>query len=184
MKAVLSMGWALVSFRAGPEALPYSPQRVLPLVLFNLALSAAIQLVSESNMARPVVQLSALALAAEAVWLWWLLRRRGQGNRWVQSYSALVLIDTVITALAAPLSLLLLQGGEAMVPVAAMAQVAMTLWSLSVRGFIYQKTMDVPRWRGVLLALTPLFITMLLTLPLFPELLPTVPQKPVPAQGI
>lgn len=177
MKAVLSMGWALVSFRSGPEALPYAPQRVLPLVLVNLLLSALIQMVSESEMARPVVQLSALALAAEALWLWLLLRRRDQLNRWVQSYSALVLIDTFITALAAPLSLLLLRGGEALVPVAAVVQVVMTLWSLSVRGFIYQNTMTVSRWRGVLMALAPLFITMLVSLPLFPELLPAPPAQ-------
>ena len=94
MKAFLSTGWSLITFRAGPDALPYAPRMILPLVVLNLALGFVIQAVAGSGMDKPVVQLSAMALAAEALWLWLLLRRRGWDNRWVQGFSALVLIDT------------------------------------------------------------------------------------------
>lgn len=176
MKAVLSMGWSLITFRAGPEALPYLPRLVLPLLMFNLAISLVVQSLAGGDSEQPVLQLSAMALVAEAVWVWWLLQRRGWQNRWVQTYSALVLIDSLITLLAAPLSLLLMQGGSALTGLVAVVQIVMTLWSLSVRGFIYQQAMDVSRWRGILLALTPLFMVMLLTIQFFPELLPTPPQ--------
>ncbi|PQA50062.1 hypothetical protein [Amnimonas aquatica] len=176
MKAFLSTGWSLITFRAGPDALPYAPRMILPLVVLNLALGFVIQAVAGSGMDKPVVQLSAMALAAEALWLWLLLRRRGWDNRWVQGFSALVLIDTFITALAAPIALLA-GAGEALLAVGAVAQIVMTLWSLTVRGAIYQHTLEIERWKGVLLALTPLFAVMVLTILLFPELLPAPPPQ-------
>lgn len=172
MKAVLSMGWQLISFRAGPAALPYAPRMLLPLVVINLVLSFLLQQLADSGMNRPVLQLSAMALAADAGWVWLLLRRRGWDSRWMQTFMALVLVDTLITLLAAPISLLLLGAGDALVGVLMLLQLVMTLWSLSARGFVYQEALEIPRWRGVLLALVPLFAVMVLTLVLFPELLP------------
>ena len=89
---------------------------------------------------------------------------------------ALVLVDTLITLMAAPLALLLAQGGGMLLTLAAIVQVVMTLWSLSARGFVYQQTLDIPRWKGILLALVPLFMVMLLTLQFFPELIPAPPE--------
>ncbi|MEL0027426.1 MAG: hypothetical protein VW625_01975 [Perlucidibaca sp.] len=174
MKAVLSMGWQLVRFRATPSDLPYQPGSVLPLMLLNLLLSLVVQLLADSSMEKPVVQLSALALVVEAGWLWLLLQRRGWANRWVQGYSALVLIDTFITLMAAPIALLLLTGDGLQVIVVVL-QLVMTLWSLTARAFVYQETLGVPRWQGVLLALAPLFVTMLISLVLFPDLFPAPP---------
>ncbi len=179
MKTVLSMGWQLISFRAGPAALPYAPRLILPLMFLNLALSFLLQQLADSAMERPVLQLSAMALAAEAGWLWLLLQRRGWQSRWVQSYTALVLVDTFITLLAAPLSLVLLAAGDkALLGVLMVMQLVMTLWSLTARGFVYQETLEIPRWKGVLLALVPLFAVMLLTLVLFPDLLPNTATAP------
>lgn len=176
MNSVLSMGWQLICFRIGPDALPYAPRLLLPLLAVNLLLSFALQALAGEGASKPVVELSAMAMGAEALWLAYLLQRRGWINRWVQSFMALVLVDTLITLLAAPPAMLLVQGGGVFVTIAALLQVVMTLWSLSARGFVYQSTLDVPRWRGVLLALVPLFIVMLLTLQFFPDLIPTPPQ--------
>ncbi|MEK6789956.1 MAG: hypothetical protein AABY68_13525 [Pseudomonadota bacterium] len=176
MKAVLSMGWQLICFRAGPDALPYAPRLLLPLLALNLLLSFALQSLAGEGMDKPVVALSAMAMGAEAVWLAFLLHRRDWINRWVQSFMALVLVDTLITLMAAPPAMLLVQGGGVFITIAALLQVVMTLWSISARGFVYQSTLGIPRWRGVLLALVPLFIVMLLTLQFFPDLIPTAPQ--------
>lgn len=176
MKAVLSMGWDLICFRTGPDALPYAPRMLLPLLGLNLLLSFALQSLAGEGMDKPVVALSAMAMGAEAIWLAYLLHRRNWINRWVQAFMALVLVDTLITLLAAPLAMLLVQGGGVFVTIAALLQVVMTLWSLSARGFVYQTTLGIPRWRGVLLALVPLFIVMLLTLQFFPDLIPAPPQ--------
>lgn len=178
MKAVLSMAWQLVSFRAGPSALPYQHRLVLPLVILNLLLSFAVQQLADSGMDKPVLQLSALALAAEAAWVWLLLRRRDWSNRWTQTFSALVVIDTFITLLATPIALLLMLG-DSLNSVVIVLQLIMTLWSLSARGFVYQESLEVPRWQGILLALAPLFATMVLTLMLFPDLFPA----PTATQG-
>ncbi len=174
MKAVLSMGWQLIRFRAGPADLPYLPRLVLALVALNLMLSFIVQQIADSGMDKPVIQLSALALAVEAGWTWLLLRRRDLGNRWVQTYSALVLVDTWITLLAAPTALLLL-AGESLFALVVVIQLVMTLWSLSARAFVYQESLGVPRWQGVMLALAPLFVAMVLTLMLFPDLFPATP---------
>ncbi len=178
MKAVLSMGWQLICFRAGPSALPYQPRLILPLVIINLVVSFLIQQLADSGMDRPVLQLSVMALAAEAAWLWLLLRRRDWSNRWVQSYTGLVLIDTMITVLAAPVALLL-AAGQSLIGLVFVLQIVMTLWSLTARAFVYQESLEVPRWQGVLLALAPLFAVMVLTLMLFPDLLPS----PAATQG-
>lgn len=177
MKSVLSMGWQIICFRAGPDALPYVPRLLLPLVAINLLLSFALQtLGGESNADKPIVALSAMAVGAEALWLGFLLQQRQWSSRWVQSFMALVLVDTLITLMAAPLALLLAQGGGMLLTLAAIVQVVMTLWSLSARGFVYQQTLDIPRWKGILLALVPLFMVMLLTLQFFPELIPAPPE--------
>lgn len=175
MKAVLSMGWPLILFRAGAEALPYAPRAVLPLLVLNLLVSAGIQQLADPGLEKPVLSLSALALVAEAAWLGLILRRAAVIHRWVQAFTALVLIDTFIALLAALPTVLLLQAGEAFLPVTMGLQTVMALWSLSVRGRVYAETLAVPRWRGVLMALAPLFLTMLLALPLLPDLLPAAP---------
>ncbi|WP_156873882.1 hypothetical protein [Perlucidibaca piscinae] len=175
MKAILSMGWQLICFRAGPEALPYAPRLILPLVILNLLLGVALQQLAGSGFDKPVLQLSAMALAAEAGWLWLLLQRRGWHNRWVQAYAGMVLIDTLITLIASPLVLLQAQGG-AFTGVAVVLQIVMTLWSLSARAFVYQQALDVSRFKGFFLALAPLFAVMALAAMLFPDLLPPPPQ--------
>ena len=76
-----------------------------------------------------------------------------------------------------PMETLLAGAGEALLAVGAVAQIVMTLWSLTVRGAIYQHTLEIERWKGVLLALTPLFAVMVLTILLFPELLPAPPPQ-------
>ena len=77
MKSVLSMGWQIICFRAGPDALPYVPRLLLPLVAINLLLSFALQtLGGESNADKPIVALSAMAMGAEALWLGFLLQQR------------------------------------------------------------------------------------------------------------
>lgn len=178
MKSVLSMGWQLICFRVGPEALPYRPNLVLPLILLNLAISLGLQELSHSGMDRPVLQLSLMALMAEALWLWLWLRRRGWQARWVQGYTGLVLVDTLITILAAPLVVLLIGGGQPWLNIAAALQIVLTFWSLSARSFVYQHTLEISRWRGLLMALAPLFMVMALTLAFFPELVPMPPTDP------
>lgn len=175
MKAILSMGWQLICFRAGPEALPYAPRLILPLVILNLLLGVVLQQLAGSGFDKPVLQLSAMALAAEAGWLWLLLQRRGWQNRWVQAYTGMVLIDTLITAIASPLVFLQAQGG-AFTGLAVVLQIVMTLWSLSARAFVYQQALDVSRFKGFFLALAPLFAVMALAAMLFPDLLPPPPQ--------
>lgn len=178
MKAVLSMGWSLLTFRAGPDALPYAPRLIVPLLLLNLAISFGIQSLSDSGLDKPVLQLSAMALAAEAFWLMFCLQRRGWRNRWTQSFTALVLVDTWISALAVPIALMTVQGGDVLLGIAAILQIAMTLWSLNVRGFIYAQTLAVSRLRGILQALVPILLVMVVAVSLFPDLLP-MPEAPV-----
>lgn len=175
MKSFLSMGWQLICFRIGPESLPYRPRLILPLIVFNLLISLGMQTLAQSGMDKPVLQLSVMALVAEALWLWLLLRRLGWQARWTQSYTGLVLVDTLITLLAAPVAILLMGHGEFWLNIAATLQIVLTLWSLSARSFVYQRALEVPRWRGLLMALAPLFMVMLLTLQFFPEIIPKPP---------
>jgi hypothetical protein len=175
MKAFLSMGWALLTFRAGPDALPYAPRLIVPLLLLNLAISFGIQSIADSGMEKPVLQLSAMALAAEAFWLAFCLQRRGWINRWSQSFMALVLVDTWISALALPIALITVQGNDALLGIAAILQIAMTLWSLNVRGFVYAQTLGISRLRGIFQAMVPILLVMVVALTLFPEILPKPP---------
>ena len=175
MKAVLSMGWPLILMRVGPADVPHAP-RVLPLLLLlNLGLSAVIQQFADSGLDRPVLTLSAIALAAEALWVRVLLARRDAVNRWTQTFTALVLVDTFIAVMAAPVSLLLMQGGDSLAPVIVLFQMLAAIWSLAVRGRIYGSALEVSGARSILLALAPLFLAMLLALPLLPELVPATP---------
>ena len=177
MKAVLTMSWSLLTFRAGPDALPYAPRLIVPLLLLNLALSYGVQSIADSGMDKPVLQLSAMALAAEAFWLMFCLQRRGWRNRWTQSFMALVLIDTGISALAVPIAFITLQSGDVLLGVAAVLQIAMTLWSLNVRGFVYAQTLAVSRLRGILQAMVPILLVMVAAVAFFPDILP-MPETP------
>lgn len=171
MKAVLSMAWPVLTFRAGPEDLPYAPRALPLLVIFNLLVSYTAQQLNESAQAQPVLQLSMMALMCEAAWLSFCLRQRQWLNRWVQSMSALVLVDTAISLLALPLAGLLALGGWA-TSLVVVLQLVLTLWSINARGAIYMHALSVARWRGILLGLVPMLMVILITLTLFPQWLP------------
>lgn len=171
MKALFSMAWPLLSFRAGPEDLPYAPRLLGVLLMLNLAVSFLAMQLSESSQQQPVLQLSALALLCEAAWLSFCLRQRQWLNRWMQSFSALVLIDISISLLALPLAGLAMLG-EFAVTVVMVLQVVLTVWSINARGAIYGRALQIPRWRGIFLGLVPMIMVVLITLWLFPQWLP------------
>ena len=171
MKAVLSMGWQVMLFRARPEDIPYAPKFIWPLVLFNVALSLMIQQVSDPGMEKPILQLALRSLSVEAAWVYLLLSRRQWQMRWVQTFTGLVLIDTIITLMASPLTFLL-NANELLLPAVMLIQVVLAFWSLWARGYIYQHSLEISRGKGLLFAFVPLIIVMILALQFFPDILP------------
>ncbi|MDP1541415.1 MAG: hypothetical protein U0998_12500 [Moraxellaceae bacterium] len=171
MKAVLSMGWQVMLFRARPDDIPYAPKLIWPLVFINVALSLMIQQVSDPGMDKPILQLALMSLAVEAVWVYFMLSRRQWQVRWVQTFTGLVIIDTVITLMASPLTFLL-NANEALLPLVMLIQIVLAFWSLWARGYIYQHALEISRGRGLLFAFVPLMIVMILALQFFPEILP------------
>ncbi len=171
MKAVLSMGWQVLLFRARPEDIPYAPRLIWPLLIFNIGLSLLIQQMSDSGMDKPILQLAVLSLVVEAAWVYGMLARRGWQMRWVQTFTGLVLVDTAITLMAAPLTLMV-NADMALLPLVMLVQIVLAFWSLWARAYIYQHALEVSRGRGLLLAFAPLLIVMVLALQFFPDILP------------
>ncbi len=169
MMSLLAQGGALLLLRTRPQDLPYDPRGLGVLLILNVLLSLAVQQISDPAMTKPVWQLSLLGLGLDGLWLGLLLWRRQWQARWVQAFSALVVLEFWVTALAAPIALM--AGIEALLPAVMALQTVLAFWSVWVRATVYAQTLETGRGFGLLMALTPLVLLMLVALQLFPELL-------------
>jgi len=143
---------AIVSLRAGPQILPASQPLLLVLLGLDLLLSVAVLATGHGVGAALLTVASSLGLGLLFCHL--ALQLRGLGNRFLQTATALIGSDLVITLVAAPLSLVVLQqldslGSEQLAPELVLGLLTVTAWLLAVVGGIFRHALDLP-WPAAL----------------------------------
>lgn len=173
MKAVWALFWPLLSLRAGPEDVPYSPPLLWLLLVTSILAGLTGQWLSRPEHWQASLGITLIAAAVDALALWLLLHFKGLPERFVQSLSAVYGADTLLTVLSLPVLVLglLAQEKSALWVMGGFLSLLLTGWSLGVRGFIYHRALNLGIFQGNMLSLALLLVTMALGLHFFPELL-------------
>lgn len=166
LKPLFTLFWQLCRFRCGPEDLPYSPARLLVVLLLELSLGLlAIPLLAQLDTAEspPAVAPQLLALLfGLGTWMLamnLLLRFKNLSARFVQTMTAALGADLILTLPQILLFLLILpQPPESpLAAVGRMGLLALYLWDLLVKGHIYSRALNLGRLQGNLLSLALAF---------------------------
>jgi hypothetical protein len=162
MRSLLSRLAAIVSLRAGPQDLPASRQLLIALLALDLMVSV-IALGSVVPVGQALLTAGA-ALGLGLGFAYLALVLRGKPNRFLQTATALVGIDLVISVLALPLTLALVSqaapdGSVSPNPALGVALLAVLAWNVTVVANTFRHALD-QRWpAGVIVALAYVFLT-------------------------
>lgn len=149
MKSLAILLWNIATFRIGPDALPAQRNLFAFLLVLNLLLSISAQVVV--NDYTPMRAITAALINASILLsiLWLMLRIANHAQRYLQSASAMVGTDLILTTAALigiALSSALPQVVESLVGLGTL------FWTFAVFGFIYHRAMDIHIAFGIALA--------------------------------
>ncbi len=172
MAALLHLFWRLTLLRATPGDMPWSPALMLVLLTVCGGLNIAARLWLTGY--PPLVALggTALGLLVWSLLLAALLRFKSVPERFVQTFSALLGIDLVMTCLSAlPLAAVRLAGAElALIGVLQGLFLFFFAWDMLAKGAVYREALNIGPTLGNLLALCISFGFMFLDSLLLPEI--------------
>lgn len=153
---------AIARFRAGPQDLPADP-RLLGAVV---AVDAVVNIVAMSFFTAAgqaaVVVLAALGLALMFSYI--AVYLRGGVNRWLQTATALIGTDAIISLLSLPLSAAIARhvqpdGTSSADPLLSLAMLALLAWYWAIAGRVFRAAMDLPPLGGLAVALAYVLVT-------------------------
>jgi hypothetical protein len=172
MAVLLTLFWRLTLLRATPGDVPWSPALLLVLLAACGGLNIAARLWLTGH--PPMVALGGtfLGLLLWSLVLAALMRFKGVPERFVQTFSALLGIDLVMTCLSAlPLAAVRLAGAEAaLLGVLQGLFLFFFAWDMLAKGAVYREALKVGPTLGNLLALCVSFGFMYLDSLLLPDL--------------
>ncbi len=152
----------LLLLRRGPQDAPYSPRLLVSLVLaallVDVVLTTSVPANTEIGGRLAIVAVCASLIALLAV-SGLILHLAGRQARYVQTATALVLVELALGLIGLPLAALIGQAPAAGHPpapgqaLATLGFVAVGVWGLLVRGHILRHALEVGFGYGVLLAL-------------------------------
>lgn len=162
MRSLLSRLAALASLRGGPQDLPASQSLLTTL----LALDLAISLIALGSVVSPGQALlsAGVTLGLGLGFTYLALVLREKPGRFLQTATALIGIDLVISLVALPLTLTLVSqaapdGSVSPEPALGVALLAVLAWNVAVVANIFRHALD-QRWpAGVIVALAYVFVT-------------------------
>ncbi|PTQ89971.1 hypothetical protein [Agitococcus lubricus] len=174
MQPLLTLFWQVLSFRLGPEDVPYHRALLLLLLAINLTVTAGGQYLSHPNDASRAVLLPIIALSVECMVLALLLQFKQLTARFVQSITAIVGCDTLLTIASLPLLVLsvVLPAKSPLLAFLGLIEVVILGWSLGLRAFVYHRALNIGLLMANMLAIAIFLLVMTVTLYFFPELLP------------
>lgn len=179
MLQLLKMFVDLAFLRIGPQDVPDSPSLLRMVLLLNVAVSLLI-------MAREVPLHEGFIRVLLGIAIMWVLIRailnfKGLQNRFIQTFTALMAADVIITLAQAALIMLGFMP-EAAAKASQMEAIVWTLivfWALSVQGNILHHSLDVSRIMGALLAFCLMLITVVVSFTLYPPDIPPAVEQTV-----
>ncbi|MEM7078786.1 MAG: hypothetical protein AAF513_09175 [Pseudomonadota bacterium] len=149
MKSLALLLWHICTFKAGPDVLPAQRNLFVFLLICNLLLSIIAQvLVNEIQILRAITA-SFINVAILLGLMWMMLRISDKASRYLQSATALIGTDIILTAAA----LVGIALGQVLPDVfVSLVGLASLFWTFAVFGFIYHRAMDINIIFGVALA--------------------------------
>ena len=155
-------------FRKGPQDLPAS-RFLLGLTLFMNVLASVFLASLEVDLTRALLQ-SLVAPAILALFVYGLLTLFTRGNRFMQTLTAAMACDALITGLAIPLVFVSL-AFPGMRTQAGLLLFGLMLWGIAVIGHIVRQALETPYLTGLILALTYTALSYRIMMALFPPML-------------
>lgn len=150
MKAVFNLFWQICRLKQSPEFVPTQGWFVALVIIANLLCSLLVSIAADSELSVLMATTSIVVGQTTTAALTWIaLNLRELGNRFVATITALFGCDLIITAafaLVLPLTSLL-------PALATLVFVLFLLWSITVAGFILQRSLKVNLPVGIMLAL-------------------------------
>jgi len=150
MSAILRSFLRIMTFQQGPESIPYSPFLASASIFINILVSVmtnAILLTQDSFIITLVRTL--LILSINTFLIWALLNLRSRSNRFLQTITAFMGCDAIITA--ATLLLLSLIGGVDS-SAGGIITSLLALWSIFIYGFVFYKSFEIRLSLGIISA--------------------------------
>lgn len=174
MKALLALLWDICRLRRGPEDVPYSVSLLVLVIVLDFAVGVGGQLLAQPDRVRIALSLTALALAMDAAVFWGLLRFKHLQARWVQSLTAVIGIDLLLSLVALPLTLLshVVEPKSFMIGIIVVSQMLLVGWNIGLRGFVLHRALNIGMLQGNMLSLALFLLNVAVSIQLFPELVP------------
>ncbi|MCK5792511.1 MULTISPECIES: hypothetical protein [unclassified Ketobacter] len=185
MKPLFVLFWQLCRFQKGPQDVPYSQVLLLLLLVAELALGmATILLLEPLNMGQQMLGLL-MAMGAWLLLVWALLAFKGLTARYVQTMSACLGTDLLLSCIILPLQVYIV--GQGLEPesgtLARLALLVALIWDILIKGRIYGASMQLGRLQANLLSITIWVIVLLLSNAFMPAPMPEqAPQNPAVEQ--
>lgn len=173
MKALVLLFWQMLRFKRSPEDAPYSQALLMLILVFNFAVSASIQLVAKPDMVRIALLSPAIMIVVELIILYGLFHIKQLQARFVQTQMSVFACDTLLSLMTLPIVLFSLQLGSksALLPMLGLLELAIMIWSLMMRGFIYHRALNISPLLANVLAFMVMLVSLSVIVQLFPEIL-------------
>lgn len=155
MKPVFHLFWQLCRLQKGPQDVPYSPILLLLLVLALLSLSGLIVLLLDPDYLQYKMLGSGVAILSWGALLFVILRFKRAESRFVQTMTACMGTDLIISALGVPLQFGVMGLSQESLAgnLFRFALLGLIIWDILIKGRIYSAAMEVGRIQGNLLSL-------------------------------
>ncbi len=170
MKALIYLFWQICTFRKGPQDVPYSPPLlgllVVALVVLSLLLTAYVE---------PAYFTQRFAGSVVAIALWFvvvyaLLSVKKLIPRFLQTITACLGTDLLISMLSLPLQLLLISAPKSGMYSSLIQSLLLSLviWDIVIKGRIYDSAMGLGRFGGNALAVALWIMLLMVSLSFLP----------------
>lgn len=172
MKVLLQLFWQILCFKRSPEHTPYAINLLWLLFIINLTLSIFTQYIARPNQANIVVFLPLISLSVECFVLYSLLHFKRLSARFVQTFTTVLGVDSLLTLASIPLIILGITfiQQNALLKILGLLEVILVGWSIAVRAFIYHRALNIGLLLANILAVMVLLLSLSVTVKVFPEL--------------
>ena len=170
MKSLFELFWQICVFRKGPDQVPHAPALLGLLLIAILVLSAFLLLALEPSYFVAKMAGSAASIGAWCLAVYAILSFKKLSNRFVQTMTACLGSDLIISILSIPLQIVAsrLPIESSISSILWLAMLVLIIWDILIKARIYSMAMRLGRLQGNFLAIAlwiSLFVISLSFLP-------------------
>ncbi|AUM13835.1 hypothetical protein [Ketobacter alkanivorans] len=170
MKPLFVLFWQLCRFQKGPQDVPYSQALMVVLLLANVSLGLGSMLVLSADYLVEQAMGMLLALAVWMAMIWGILGFKGQKARFVQTWTACLGTDLLMSCLVLPLQVFIVTNppveGEG--SIWRLVMLLVLIWDILIKARIYSVSMGLGRLQGNLLSISIWLLVFLLNFSFLP----------------